>query len=189
MALPEVRAAFLKEALQSFQALGPGRDVAAFARMSPQVPREIIRARSLDWLPADYALAGLRAIEAEAGLEGVRLCSAATIEKSFSSPLLRAFLDAALGVLGAGPAPLLRSVVLAWPLHYRNAGELVVAASTGRDEVRVLHPGIPDVLREPCWLASLATCLARVAALARDGAACEVRDEGGRVVYVVRWSG
>jgi hypothetical protein len=186
VALPEARAAFLKEALQSFHALGAGRDASAFARLPEQVPRDILRARPLDWLPAGHALAILRAIEAEGGLDGVRRCSAATIERVFGSPLLRAFLDAALGVLGAGPEPVLRSAAIAWPLHYRNAGELVVTRSAPA-ELRVLHPGIPDVLRAPCWLASLATCIGRIAGLAADGATAEPRDVGGRIVYVVRW--
>jgi hypothetical protein len=184
--LPEVRAAFLKDAIAGFAVLGPELAAAARARMPATAVRDIQDARPLDWLPAAHALACLHSIHAVAGEDGIRACSVAAIEATFRAPLLRAFVEAALGALGVTPGTVLRTIVRAWPLHYRNAGDLVVL-DDGVGALRVVHADLPELLRERCWLLSLATCIGRAAALAADGASAEPREVDGKIVYAVRW--
>lgn len=184
--LPETRAAFLKDAVAGFAPLGAEGAALARSRMPAATLRDIAEAKPLDWLPAAHALACLHAIESVGGEDGIRACSIAAIEASFRAPLLRAFIEAALDTLGVTPGAVVRTVARAWPLHYRHAGELVVLDG-GPHALRVVHADLPPLLRERCWLLSLATCVGRVAALAAAGAVGEPVEEDGKVVYVVRW--
>src|SRR5690349_10578333 len=108
--LPETRAVFLKDAAASLSALGPELAVRARERVPAAALRDIRDARPLDWMPVSHALAILRAIDDVAGEDGVHRCSVAAIEASFRAPLLRAFVEAALGALGAGPSAVVRIV-------------------------------------------------------------------------------
>lgn len=182
---PCTRAAFLKAALRTLDVLEPPLAAAAWAAMPQATARRIERAAPLDWLPASCALDLLRAIETAAGDDGVRRCSTAAIEKTLRAPLLRAFVESALGTLGVTPRGLLRAVAAAWPLHYQNAGELVVGEAAGGG-ARVLHAGLPALLRERCWLLSMATCLQRVVEIIAPGARVEILD-APTISYVVRW--
>jgi hypothetical protein len=184
--LPETRAAFLKDAVAGFAPLGVEGAALARSRMPSSALRDIHGAKPLDWLPAAHALACLHAIESVGGEDGIRACSTAAIEATFRAPLLRAFIEAALGALRVSPGAVVRTVSRAWPLHYRHAGELVVL-DDGPHALRVVHAGLPPLLRERCWMLSLATCIGRVTALAAEGAMAEPVEEDGKIVYVVRW--
>jgi hypothetical protein len=184
-ASPHARASFLKDALRTLDLLEPPRAAAAWAAMPRETAARIERAARLDWLPAGCALDILRSIEVAAGDEGVRRCSIAAMEATLGAPLLRAFVEAALGALHVTPRALARAVAGAWPLHYRHSGDLVVGDAPGRG-VRVVHAGIPDALREPCWLLSMASCLGRAAQVVAPDVRVEL-DDGRTVAYTVRW--
>ena len=188
MPAPEVRAAFLKSALESFGALSPPAAAGARARLPPATAAAIGAADRLDWLPARHALELLAAVHAVAGDEGVRFYAVASMEVALHAPLMRGFLDAALAVPSPSPLELLRAFAAAFPLHYQDAGELVVSAGPGDRTARVLHVGIPELLLAPNWLLAVAACMGRVAALASpDGVRAEPVRDGPRVAYVVRW--
>jgi hypothetical protein len=185
-ARPHARAAFLKDALRTLDLLQPPRAAAAWAAMPRETAARIERAARLDWLPAGCALDILRSIEVAAGDAGVRRCSIAAMEKTLGAPLLRGFVEAALGALHVTPRALARAIAASWPLHYRQSGDLVVGDAPGGG-VRVVHAGIPDALREPCWLLSMASCLGRAAQVVAPDARVEI-DDGRTVAYTVRWN-
>jgi hypothetical protein len=184
---PAVRALHLQTLDRALDAFGAGR-AAAIRDAMPATLRRLRSAGTLEWLPVEYLVDLCEAAHAQAGDAALEGWGEAALDAVARAPLARAFIDVAFGLAGR-PDLVLRGLCHAWPLLYRECGDLVVTR-TDPGAVRLVHAPVPPVLRRSATLLPLIGALGavprRCTGVAGTGVA-EWDPASPRFVYTVRW--
>jgi hypothetical protein len=188
MGTPEVRALHLKTLLRAVPALGAERAPAVEARIPGYTLRRIEAAPNLDWLPAEFLVELCEAVRAEVGEAELERWGTAALDAVLKAPLARAFYEAALTIGGREPGIILSFVGRAWPLLYRDMGEIVVTQKAP-GLVRLVHAPVPPLVRRPATVLPLAGALAAICAHGGCEGAVETEwaPDSPRAVFTVRW--
>jgi hypothetical protein len=188
MSSPEVRALHLKTLVRTLPALGEDHAAAAEAAIPSWTRRRIAAAANLEWLPCEFLVDVCEAAHAQVGDAALQAWGTAALDAVLKTPLARAFYEAALRIGGREPGIILSYVARAWPLLYREVGELVVT-HRAPGVVRLLHAPVPPLVRRPATLLPLLGALVAVCShcgCEGDGEA-EWTPESPRFVYTIRW--
>jgi hypothetical protein len=188
MAAPSVRALHLQTLDRTLDALGAERAGAIRATMSPATVRRVRGAGTLEWLPVEYLVHLCEAAHAHTGDAALEGWGAAALDAVVRAPLARAFTDAAFAAVGR-PELVLRGLCHAWPLLYRDCGDLVLTR-TEPGAVRLVHSPVPPALRRKETVLPLIGALGAVPrrCIGAPGTGTAEWDPASpRFVYTVRW--
>jgi hypothetical protein len=151
MAEPSVRASLVKMVLRRAAEVWPGDAAAIHAALGPAALARLEETPGHEWVPIAIEAAIVRAVHAKHGDEGARRLGIAIGRGIPGHPLLRPLAAATFGMLGRHPAALVAVGAAAWSVATRDAGR-VAGSRRGASEGIFLVDGLPDVLRERCWL-------------------------------------
>lgn len=185
---PRILAAFVQGTLDTVRRFEREAGVDVVGRLAPGTLREIEAALPVRWLPLRHDVELTEALFAAAGPEAARRvfrdAMAESMDRGFLGPLVRG----ALRLLGRSPERLLRWTSKVWVTLYRDAGELVVAETTGEGALRLELLRAPASMREkPDYLHGMAAAVeGGMRALGLD-VRCRLVARAGDPSFEVRW--
>jgi len=142
------------------------------ALVAPEIVQAVGDAVSVDWLPIEMNLAVTRAIHQALGDAAFYRFFRDMLHDSFSGPLLRVIVEAALRVFRFDAASFAGWVGRGWGQVFRSCGTWLVER-VGDREARLRIESLPDVcLRDDVWLRSVAYSLDAFWLFARTTGEC-----------------
>ena len=187
---PAVRGRHMKNLLEAIGRLPPDQSEAVRARVPEALARAVADATSIEWLPLETNLVVTRAVHDGLGQARFYRFFRDQLVDSFSGPLLRVVVEAALRVFRVDATSFTSWVGRGWGLVFRDCGTWTVErAGPGTARLRV------DVLPAACvedevWLRSVSHSLDAfwVFAKAQGEFAYAGRDVARRAAtYDLRW--
>src|SRR5262249_13250032 len=152
--LPEMRASLLKEQLQAINEL-PSESATKIRAAAGDAVTRIERASRVDWLPIDALVKLLDATFATLGPDDAAKHWHKSTMRAFDLPLIKPFVDGALGLFRLSPAQILLLLPKIDKLMHRNGGAVTVE-TVSNSESRIRHHDLHEVmLASQAWRASI----------------------------------
>ena len=117
-----IRGKLVYDTLCRVEALPAPRCAAILERAGQKTVSSIREARLPSWVPVELDVKLSCAICEVLGAEGCRLFFLETMTKVIESPLMRTFVNGAVGLFGLNPDKLVPWIAKSWPLIYREVG-------------------------------------------------------------------
>lgn len=187
---PAVRARHMKGLLGAIERLEPREAECVRALIPEPLMRSVADATGVDWLPLETNLVVTRALHG--GLDGARFHEFMRDQllASFSGPLLRVVVEAALRVFRVDATSFAGWVGRGWSLVFRSCGAWTVEGA-GPGVARLRFDSLPTAcLEDEVWLRSIAHSLDAFWVLARTKgqSVYKGRDVArGLARYELRW--
>jgi hypothetical protein len=187
--IPEMRASLLREQLKSIDELRP-EQAQKIRAAAPEAIRAIEGAARVDWLPFTVLVQLLEATLAALGPEEAPRHWRRSTTRAFKLPLVKPFVDGAMGLFHVSPAQILTLLPKMDRLLHRNGGGVAVeAVSDHESRIRHLQVGEP-MLSSQAWRMSMCESYAATIEFLR---AHEPRVESSvdraraEVLFTLRW--
>jgi len=183
---PRIRASHCKGTLRAMHAVAPARTASILASLPPAVREGLAGATGVDFLPAAWDVALVRAIEAAVEPATARSIYRTTMVDAMGGPLLGGLVTGALQLFGASPGGLYRWAGRAFGHVCQGCGTLRLEEVGERSAVLVLG-GMPADLATPPYLHAVGATLESVLDVCGVAGAVETatRQDGAR--FEARW--
>jgi hypothetical protein len=183
-----MKASYMKDNVLALEPLGP--DVAARIRAAcAEQVEKIEKASRADWLPVTLDVDITEAIALEAGDEAMLKQARLALLSSMEGPLLRPLRDVTIRVFGAHPHAVMKLAPKAWPMIFRDCGELEYDAAGKTEGVLRLKNAAPEFLASDTYRRGTGAtfdALATVGGAKSAATTVEVRDS--IIQWTVRWT-
>ncbi len=187
---PAVRARHMKNLLDSIGRLAPDEAERVHALVPEPLVRSVADATSVDWLPLETNLVVTHAVHEGLGQARFYRFFRDQLVESFSGPLLRVIVEAALRVFRVDATAFTSWVGRGWGLVFRDCGAWTVERA-GDGMARLRIEALPAAcLQDEVWLRSVSHSLDAFWVLARTQGECAYagRDLArGVATYELRW--
>lgn len=186
IATPRIRASHCKGTLRAIYAVAPASTAGILAALPAQVREGLAGATGVDFLPAAWDVALVRAIEAQVDAPTARRIYRTTMVDALGGPLLGGLVRGALQVFGASPGGLYRWAGRGWGHVCQGCGTLRLEEVGERSAVLVLD-GMPPALAVPPYLAAVGATLEAVLDVCGATGAVETTPREGGARFLARW--
>lgn len=179
--LPRLRAGHIKGTLHVLQAVAPDRVHEIVSRLPRDAQVGLASATGVEFLPAEWDVALVRAIDAVLGRTALRRVARLAMTDSLGGPMLGGLASTAIQIFGTSPAGLFRWGGRAWAHVCRECGEIRLEQSDDLSAELVLVE-MPARLVVPVYLEAIGATMEAVLDLCRvDGeVTTEPRQDGAR---------
>ena len=156
-AKPEMRGAWVKQALGAVNELAPPVAQRVLAALPPGLADKIGSASDADWLPAEWTVAVVTAVYQTLSREEATRLWTLKADATFKQPLLADSLKSAFSVLEVSPDTVLRWAIkpeVGIGLVFRNCGKLELESIAANAAVLVYRDLPPMLYDSEAWLES-----------------------------------
>jgi hypothetical protein len=167
-------------------AVAPASAATILASLPTPVREGLSGATGVDFLPAAWDVALVRAIESQVDAPTARRIYRTTMVDALGGPLLGGLVRGALQVFGASPGGLYRWAGRGWGHVCQGCGTLRLEEVGERSAVLVLD-GMPPELAVPPYLAAVGATLEAVLDVCGVPGAVETTPREGGARFLARW--
>lgn len=164
---PRVRARHMKALLAAVERLPPREAAIVLEGVAQPTRATIADATSVDWLPGALNLEVTRALYQGLGPQGGERFFRSVLAESFSGPLLKVVVEAALRVFRADAGSFAGWVGKGWPLVFRDCGRWTVERAGEREALLRIEDLPPAFAQDEFWLGSVGHSLSAFFDVAR----------------------
>jgi len=185
-----VRARHMKSLVGAVDRLTPDEAARVRAKISPATLGAVADALGVDWLPAPMNLELTLALHSALGEARFARFFREQLAESFSGPLLKIVVEAALRVFRVDAAAFVSWIGKGWVLVFRDCGSWDVERA-GEREASLRIRDLPAPFTDPVWLRSVAHSLDAIWDVAKTRGSVTLTGsdpEGRSATYRIAWS-